>query len=355
MIKVIRTFEEVETIREDWQKLFLEAQHVTPFQSYAFTEATLKFLGEAIRQLYIICVIRQKDKFVQAIFPCYIDKNGALRFINDRDSDFCGPIIHQDFVCDYHVYEEFSNHVKGQKDIRHVRFENLVTQSATLGFLRYFFTGAVVYNNNTYSIVSVDKLETQPKGAIDCIASLNSKEKYRLINVQKKMDGESLRVYENSNGDDYPTEIVNTLIDGMVARGIRNKEYFNDDFLELFKNLFDAGLLQVAVTMKGNEPIAANICLKMGKNEVIDWIAIYSERHYNLHNLLQIISRIAEEGGKLNFARGTYEYKIHNFRPIIYNLYSLRYSPTTLGTLNDIRHVSWHFFRKLVKRIITKK
>ncbi len=355
MISVVSQENAFQELEGTWNELYNAADAMTPFQSFAYNWNSWQFSHGKKDSLHIVVVIRQKDKLVQAIFPCYIDGKGALRFINDRDSDFCGPIIHRDFVGDYHVYEECADHVKAQKEIHHVRFENLVAQNAALGYLRYFFTGSVVYNNNTYSIVHLDRLEKQPKGAIDCIASLNSKEKYRLVNVQKKMDGESLKVYEKSNGDDYPMEIVDKLIDGMVAKGIRNKEYFNNNFLELFKNLFEAGLLQVAVTMKNNEPIAANICLSMGKNEVIDWIAIYSERHYNLHNLLQIISRISEEGGELNFARGTYEYKIHNFRPVIYNLYSLRYSFTTMGTLNDIRHVSWHFFRKLVKRIVTNR
>ena len=354
MISVICQESAFQELEGTWNELYNAADAMTPFQSFAYNWNSWHFSRGKRGTLHIVVIVRQKDKYVQAIFPCYIDGKGALRFINDRDSDFCGPIIHRDFVGDYHVYEEFSDYVKEQKEIRHVRLENLVAQSAILGYLRYFFTGAVVLNNNTYSIVNVDKLNNQPKGAIDCIGTLNSKEKYRLVNIQKKMDGESLKVYERSNGDDYPTEVVNTLIDGMVAKGIRERQYFNGDFQTLFKSLYDAGILQVAVTMKDNEPIAANICLTMGQNKVIDWISIYSERHYNLHNLLQMISRISEEGGELNFARGSYEYKIHNFRPVIYNLYSLRYSRTTLGTLNDICHVSWPFIRKLVKRIVKK-
>lgn len=350
MISVVSQENAFQELEGTWNELYNAADAMTPFQSFAYNWNSWQFSHGKKDSLHIVVVIRQKDKLVQAIFPCYIDGKGALRFVNDRDSDFCGPIIHKGFVGDYHVYEEFSDHVKAQKEIHHVRFENLVAQNAVLGYLRYFFTGAVVYNNNAYSILQIE----QRKGDdhfTKALPVLNATERNRIKKVYNKL---KISTFVRFDGDvDYPEKELEILMQSMVEAGIREMDY-QKTFVPLLKTLYKEKMLLIGVTYLDGQPLAANIFLK-GENEYINWLVFYTDKQYNLWNVLQHIEYFSETGAVLNFARGLYEYKMRNFRPVIYTLYSLRYSASTLGTLNDIRYVGWHFFRKLVKRIITNR
>lgn len=355
MIKILKTKEELIQMRESWGELCTQSSLVTPFQTFDYILAAWNFLNENDSKLHVICLFRQKDNLLQAIFPFCLNKKSYLVFINDRHSDFCREIIRKEFADDYHVYEEVADYIKSNKEIRGLCFDNQRSDSRLSAYFCYFFVSPVVVRRTAFSTVTIPKNENQTKNVVDALPNLNTKDRYRLKNILKKAVGEDFIVYANDEWLEYPESIIKQLIDVMIDNKIRTEDYFDERMQTLFSDLYCAGLLQVHVTSKEGVPMAANLYLKSsGCDEYIDWIALYKEKKYNLDNILATIGYIAETGGVLNFARGTYPYKIHNFRPCISNLYRFQYSKTIMGSISILINAAWINAKQLIKSIIQK-
>lgn len=355
MIKILKTKEELILMQDSWNELYTQSSSVSPFQTFDYVLAAWNFLNEKDSKLHVICVYRQKDKLLQALFPFCLKKKNYLVFINDNHSDFCSEIVRKEFADDYHVYEEVADYIKSNEEIRGMRFDNQRPDSRLSAYFCYFFVSPVVVRRTAFSTVSISKNDNQTKNVVDTLPNLNTKDRYRLKNIQKKAVGEDFVVYSKNEGKEYPETTIKQLIDDMIDNKIRTEDYFDGRMLTLFSDLYHAGLLQVHVTLKEETPLAANLYLKSSDcNEYIDWIALYKEKKYNLDNLLATISHIAEIGGVLNFARGTYPYKIHNFRPCISNLYRFQYSKTMVGSIGVLIDAAWINAKQIIKRIVRK-
>ena len=304
-------------------------------------------------KLHVIVLIRQKDQIVQAIFPCYIDKRKCLRFINDRHSDFCSAIVRDEFIDDYHLYAEFYKYYQTNKAIKKIQLLNIDENNPLFANLAYFLKGGINRVVSMYSDFHVSQSGDYQVSFVNGMSRLNTKDKYRLKNVLNKTAMMSLKVYE-SRTELFPESIVSGLTQQMIYAGIRKTYYFNMHMMTLFKCLYDAGLLIVFATYENERPIAANLFLK-NKDEYIDWIALYSEKSNNLNNLLQVVEYISNTGGGImNLARGTYEYKMHNFRPALHFLFGLFHSKNLLGKIFDLWAADGYYLRQIAKSYLRK-
>lgn len=357
MLKIITTCQEFDDIRDKWNELFDVSSRCTAFQSWGYQRWAWDFLStSSVGRLFIVCIVRQKDKLLQAVFPLYVDKDKTVRFINDRHSDFCDAIIHPDFENDYHIYEELALCLEAEKNIKTVCLDNLRPGSRLSSFLSYFLQGSLCYQSKPYSYINVPSCIEESEDFVKKLEHLTTKERYRLKNIIKKIGDARLTVYRKDLGSDFPDSQVNELIDQMIAAGIRSRDYFNEEFVNLFRHLYDENLLEVHVSSLEDAPVSANFYLKSNSKSYIDWIAIYKDGKYNLQNLLQTIEYISlGGGGEFNFARGLYEYKVHNFRPIICHLHTYKYSKGIGHWVKDSMGMNFYFAKQLVKRYINKK
>ena len=218
--------------------------------------------------------------------------------------------------------------------------------------LAYFLKGSINRVVNMYSVFPISQILTSQDSFINELSRLNTKEKYRLKNVLKKSSELSLKVFDCKK-ELYP-EAIDELIQQMINSGLRTAEYFNEQMIALFNNLYDAGLIKVFVTYDHEVPKAANLCLYTESNEYIDWIALYAEKRNNLFNLLQTIEYISQTGGSLNFARGTYEYKMHNFRPVLHFLFGIYHSKSKFGKFCNLWDANYYYLRQIAKSILRK-
>lgn len=330
MISVYCTVEEFSSLESAWNELFRSAGRVTPFQSFAYCRSALPLLSGS---LHVVGWYRKN--VLMAIFPTYVDASGTLRFINDCHSDFCGPVVAEAAAGDFHMCEELAEHIRGCKAIRRVRLEN-IRYDLFQTSLQFQLKGSLVFGYSRYTFFNVPGAGAA-KSVIDSLAQLTTKEKYRLKNIASKMDksGAGWRCFDVSNGDEWPEELVTSLTDSMVESGIRKRKYFSPEYLAFVKGVYDSGSLMISATYLDGVPVSCNLYLKNGR-EYIDWMAFYVEPSYNAWNLLQFLSWFHENGGGvLNFARGIYMYKMHNYRPVLGDLSRFRYSRSVFGRIGD--------------------
>jgi len=331
MITIYSTIDELNSLEAPWKELYSQSEKVTPYQSFAFCRSALPLLSGS---LHIIGWSRKN--VLLAIFPLYLDSSKTLRFINDRHADFCGPLIAKEAEGDFHLCEEIADHIKAEKSIRRVRLENMRYDLFQTS-LQFHLKGSLLYSYSRYSFFTVPEAGSA-KSAIDSLKQLSKKEKYRLKNIASKMEKADAQwqAFDAANSDSWPDELIKKLTDSMVAAGIRKKKYFSPDYLSFVKGVYESGALMISATFIDKQPASCNLYLKNGK-EYIDWMAFYTEPPNNAWNLLQFLSWFhSNGGGVLNFARGIYMYKLHNYRPALGSLDRLHYSKSFFGKIGDI-------------------
>ena len=349
MIKLVNTIDQIEQIREIWQKLLDDSPNVTPFQSVDYVIASWSTMNSNGCKLFVVCYYNPRNNLLQAIFPWYIDVNHTLRYINDTHTDFCGAIVHKEVVGDYHLWEDVVDSIKNESDIKRVCLDNLSVTSVSIDYFRLFLCPSVVYCKNAYSVLSIDKKQ-EGHSFIYALNLSNAIDRNRIKKMVNKMEDVELNVY--TSPQPYPMSSIASLMDSMLKQGIREAVYFNE-VRGLIEKLYDAGLIYIYITSKNGSLLAANVFLKNKVDDIYyNWLVFYEDRQFNLWSLLQSIESISEEGGCLNFCRGTYEYKIRNFRPRVHNLYTLRWSRHIPGQLQDIWSILYYQLRQVAKKII---
>lgn len=354
MIKVFQNEMAFHVLTKEWTDLYSNSYFVTPFQSLTFNSLAWERHGEK-NHLFIFIVLQSNTKLPLALFPCYVDGNHALRFINDEDCDFCSPLIRIGYEHNYALSEEISDFLINSKSFKRIKWVNLVGNSVVLSNFMPFMRCIVSYPINAFSYFYIHSSK-DGVAYIDSINQIeNAKDRNRLKKIGNKMKDANFIFYKKSNREtDYPSEIVTKLVDVMIKKGIRTKEYFNDQFLTFIKNMYERGILVIGVTFLKEEPVALSFSLIDNKKELIQWVALYLEKKYNLWNVLQLVNYLYEKGGniRLNFARGIYEYKLRNFRPIIEPLYCFYYSKTKRGQVRDAIGACVYYLRKIDRLIV---
>jgi len=349
MIKIICTEHEFESLKSEWKDLFSRLNYVTPFQSFDFNY-NLWTIFEKDASLYIVCVYRQSDKKLIAIFPCIKKRSGVLQFINHIYADYCMPIIDYEACKDYYIYREFADYIKSDDSVAGFMFDNLREDCYLIGIMGYLFRGTQTRISNKWTSFLLNYKDSGYKDFVNSLSQLSSKDKYKIKNIIKKSPISELRLF-NIKDSIYPKEIVDEIIKHMIKSGLRTNAYFTYDFRLFLERLYNAGLLTIACTFDGNKPLAANIYL-IKDNEYIDWLAIYIDRRHNTTNLLQMMELIYNNsGGTFNFGRGLYDYKVSNFKPEIHNLYRIEYSKSRISQIRILFSICKFHLKEYVKPI----
>lgn len=350
MVKVYDNPESLGQLEEQWNLLQEQCGHASPFQSLDYVLSAWPYLQGKGFRMHVMAVLH-KDGVV-AIFPCCIDGKKTLRFINDRHTDFCNALVSPDCPGMFRICHEMAEHLEQCPEIRRVRLENM-REDIFHSTLEYLLPRALTYSYYRYSHFSIPGPCAGEKSWIDSLSHLSPKEKYRLKNIDGKIGREtggcSLSVH---SAEDYPQEDIERLVKGMIGKGIRSARYYSESFLEIFRRFNESGRLTVAVShTPDGQPLACNLFIYDPKrNEYIDWIAMYGDASHNSWNLLQFFRHVHDEGGgDINFARGVYKYKMHNFRPAVGSLTRLHWSKSRFLSILDILECSFNFFKKTLR------
>lgn len=322
MITIVKTEAEFDALEERWNDLFRLSSSVTPYQGFMFNKITWDIWHEPEDRLYIICFSQSQGAIIEAIIPCYINKEGELHII-DYLTDFCDGIIPDAVIEKYTMYKEICNHIISDAEIKSVCFNNLCGNNRMLAYLYAFGEYSSVKTLTGYSVIRMTPDENN-KDFADSIKSCNSSQRNKL---RKRFKGtSSLSLHKYNLPDSFPEEEVRGIADYMVQARIRAKEYFEYRFFKYFRSLYDAGLLTVYSHEKDSLAIAGKIFLVNNlANEYISWITLYRGKQDNSNLLLASLDEMYRNGiYNFNFARGVYAYKLSDFHPQIYTLNQLR-------------------------------
>ncbi len=352
MIKIIDRIDLLNEIKSEWDDLLSLSIDSTPFQSHEFITSSWHVMNTHKCTLYVMIYSCDKDNEVQAIFPFYIDSKGLLRFINDRHVDFCDAIILNKVKHDYHLWDEINKYISLEKRIRGVMLCNLMSSSLILSYFHYFLSPSVIYCHNAYARLQIDKANEFKHFSLS-IPYLNGSERKKIRYWSNRLKDFTLNVYSISKIQ-YPKELIRNITEVMISKGWRDRKYLQL-ILPIVEKLYDQGLAELFVTFSSSLPVAVKIFLRRPNNpEYISWLLFYIEMEYNQYNMIQSVEYFSKDGGVYNFARGTYGYKMKMFRPVVHNLYTLRWSRSIWGQLGDLCAMNLYHVKQIVKKIIRK-
>lgn len=350
MIKVIVNGEELRDFEEVWHGLYAEVPCVTPFQKFEYIRASISFMGTDKYRLHIICIKDDSTNRWVAIFPLCLGRNGILYYINYHHSDFCLPLIHPDFD-HYNLYKELSEYFQSNNVIRGIRWDNLLSNSQLLSVLKSHFRYSIVHDINYYSSIPIYATSSD-KDFIDAFRYVAAKQRRTLRKTLSKIETDcEFTILSAQNGDSYPERQISEIVHKMVDDGIRAEEYFSERMLFFWKQLFEDGVLSIAMISRVGEVESCNFMYYDKKNnEYIKWIMLYVESSWNMKINIMIARYIYENGGAaINFARGIYDYKLVNFHPDVKPLFRVMIAKTKWGHFKNIISTAFHYSKPIVK------
>lgn len=354
MIKIITNLEELQKFRDNWNFIYTNTPNSTPFQHFEYLYSSLININKADDNLYIIILWNNIYKQWFAVFPFIKTKKGILKFINVSHSDFCTPLIIPQFN-NYNLYEEVAEFLSAQKDIKGLWLENVRPEDSSLSMFKPFFKYSVSYDMNYFSDISIYSTEND-RDIIDAFRYVNSTKRKNLRKLMKSMEGIEFKLCNKSDNIPYPAYEINFLIKFMVEKGIRDEEYFSDSMLTFWKDLYENGVLSVALLGDGENIKSCNLIFYNEKrNEYISWIMLYTDRAWNLNINLKIAEYIYNNGmGTINFARGIYDYKLVNFHPDVKPLFCVKIAKTKWGHCKNIVSMASHFSKPIIKTFLRR-
>lgn len=356
MLRLISTSEGFLEIKRDWDSLCTLQLDFCPFQTYSFINASLKLESKEGRSLYILCYSPKEKSSIKAIFPFCLYRDGSLHFINEEHSDFCSAIIDPQSQTNYIMYEELFHYLSDDSRIKRIYLNHIKKDDLLLPYMGHFSRHAKIYRTENYSFFDIFR-DDNDSNFIDSLRHLSAKERNRLKNISKKMYDISFSVLSLKKGDNYPEESINYLSNQMVEVGIRTKEYFSYQLLSFFKELYYNGIINIALVYESGRLGSASLFyMNEDKNYTIQWIILYTDKKYNLWNKLLIMDSLYQNGGgRFNFGRGTYGYKIQHFRPILQNLFCVDIPKTNNMRIKILFEEFVALCKELIKSIMLIK
>lgn len=323
MIKVVTNFADFKQLESEWDLLYSDGSYM-PFQSFDYNYLSWRDFSNEGCMLYIVCYYAEQENSACAIFPFCIDSHMCLRFMNDNHTDYQTALIRVDFRTNYSMYEEVFGLLMQESRFNRIFLNHLMHNDLLIPYFGHFNRNAKIYRTENYSFFSVNSLPAD-KTYIDCLRHLTAKERNRLKNTEKKMVNSEVRILSAINGDEYPEETIEMLIQTMIEHGIRTEEYFAPALRLLFKDLYNTKLLAIALIMDDGKVGSASLFYRYNMDkDYIQWVILYADKKYNLWNKLKILEYMyGKGGGVFNFGRGAYPYKVQHFKPVIQNLFCI--------------------------------
>lgn len=321
MIKVFKTEEEFDALRDNWAELLCISSTATPYQSWEYNRITWQIWHKPEERLYIICYQRKSGKQYDAILPCYIDGDRRLHLI-DYMSDFCDGIIPDRLLECYDMYFEISKFVHKSTDISSVCFKELRQNSRLMAYLYVFGAYSKIHAITGYPLVRMHK-SYDDSDFVDSLVGCNSNHRCKLRKILKDNGSFNIQLYNHP--EKYPEDEIRQLADFMVSEGLRTRKYLSNDFLEYFSTLYNTGLVYVVMLYENTTVCCCSFILNDKRaNEYIKWVVLYRNGKFNtILNLLLMDYMYNNDVKNLNFARGVYAYKLNKYHPSVYTLHQL--------------------------------
>lgn len=350
MIKILRDTDSLLENKEIWNRIFDKDSEATPFQRFEFVYSSLFLDPSAIDSLYVIMVKDDASNQWIAIFPFVLDRKETLRYVNARHTDFCAPIINDDFN-DFNLYKEISEYIANDKSVRSIIMENVAPYSPMTGVLKSHFRFMISHDMNFYSSIPI-YTKTGDKDCISAFRYVRAKQSKNLRKSKKQIESNcSFEIRRATDGDEYPQKEVETLVAQMLKAAIRDKSYFSDEMLAFWRDLYEKGVLVAALLYENDEIRTCNFMYYDEKrNEYIKWIMLYKENSWNMKINIMIADYLYNNGGgTINFARGIYDYKLTNFHPDVKPLFCVRIAKTRWGHFRNILSTALHYSKPIIK------
>lgn len=327
-IRVIDTLEEFIAIKSVWEALW-KCSRTTVFQSYSINaEAYVQLLSHKTLQIILI----EENQSIKAIFPCYIDTNKKLRFINDDHFDYCGPIISEGILLNK-IFKLFAKYVQQNKKVSQVFLKNLYSaQIASL--LNYHFKKC----KSLFSEVQHCQIDNFKEWD-----QLTSSEKSELKRIKKKFSQAT-----TTRLSYFPKKGLESLMSSMVKQGLRKKNFYNKPFIRWMESIFEKGLIEVWRFEQDGKLLSLS-CHLVSKESRIIWIDFYDPKPYtNIAHYIYFFENLEEKS--ISLGRGTHSYKMNNFNAMPIDLYSFYHSKNSLVfIISEIKRVFKSYIKSLIK------
>lgn len=334
--KISHTLEDAQKLKEGWKELYNQLPELSPFQSYEFNYYSWQYFLKNEGELFILSFY-EANKLV-AIFPTYIDRSKTLRFINDIHVDFCD--ILNNSTTPFKLFKTVEKIVSESAQISSVQLINLENES-TASQLNYHFKK----RKSLKSIIQHSVLEITGGELKESLKHLTSNERGKLKRLQKLNND-----YTFYFNDDFNKSDILKLREEMVRLGKRNHQFLNGGFLSLIVKMKEKDFLQIS-SLKSNKLLAVSFVLKRA-NKYLIWVGAYENKPFlYLAQYIHILEHL-KAGDTISFGRGTYDYKMRNFNPVMKNLYVFKYNKTYYGF---IIHSLQSFTKSIVKSLLKKK
>lgn len=312
-IKIYNKIEDLLLIKEDWNKLFIKGDY-SVFQSFDFNYYSWKHeLISDNRNQLAITVIRT-NKGVVAIFPFYIDSNKQLRFINDIHADFCDCISLQQI--DIKKVFQATNE---QYQIENIQLINLKADSIIKTFFEDIKDDLLLLEPyEKYSELQLEKGDFPNN-----YSKYKSKQKTEFRRI-KKINKDKTHYLFSVLSLDFPKKNIISLREKMIALGYRKNNFLSDEQLMIIENLYLERKMLISMIKKNNKVHALSFVLKKS-NEYLFWIDMFDDtKMVNIFNYISLMQELSSKNTvKMNLGRGTYNYKITNFKPEIKQLFAI--------------------------------
>ncbi len=351
MIKAITTRGTLLDFKDMWNALYSKCPNITPFQKFDYIANAIDFSFGLNKRLHIITVRDAQAKEWVAIFPLYIDENGILRYINYLHTDFCLPIIHPAFA-NFNLIREVSDYIKNNEDIRGIILDNVIADNLIVGSFKAEFPFFIAYSQNYYSTIQLEK-KLEDKDSVDALRSVPSKRKGKLRKIIKNQNINcNFEIFSKTKQQPYPFNSVDALARHMKSSGIRTTDYLSDKMMSFWEDLYNTGVVDIAVLYKDSKEVACSFLLvDETKHEYIEWIVLYTDKSWNVALCLQIEDYLyrTETLSVFNFARGIYDYKLVNFHPDVKPLFRVMIAKTKWGHFKNIISTAIHYCKPIAK------
>lgn len=340
MVIVIEDIEELKKIEAELERVYRNHSGWS-FSSPKFLISVLQNFYRNNELSHLFFVVYKINNQIDSFIPLYIDKKKSLRFIFDLHTDFCGIVGENP---DFRFFKEFSKIILNDSRIATICFDNLLPESKLLNYFQHFFKPGVLiscYNNHSFISSTLEN---------NFLSHLKSKEKSELKRIQNKNKEYDFEVF--SGEKQFPEKEVRMLRSEMVDRKVRNHNFLDDSFINVLKDLYNAGEVEIyAKKSSENRLLSASFVLKNNKKQLrMVWIDLFTDIQFiNLSSYIDYINYLEDFSPiTFDFGRGSYDYKANNFQPQIQNLYSLRYSKSKY----DFFFTNYFPLKEFVKRIV---
>lgn len=340
MFKIIRTEEEFNAIKADWDRFTDNNSDSNVFLSHDWIASWIKYFlkGKKGRQLFIIAEYDDNEGTIKSIAPFYIDVFflvfKCLRFISDDYSDYLG-IAADNTGAIFNMLDEINSYLNvkrgGYKEIKEINKKEENGFRADMIYLKQ------VSEEQSGKILKYekDKLHLTRKSGGDCYYALlphtvekylegfNSKQRYNILKRVKTAEKKAVQYISISikNGDgnniDYYLEEFFKLHqkrwNKKGKRGVFHNNKINAFFKSLFTALYNNGILNLSFLKYNDRLIAASACFDIKDKRQVYLPGFDPEYSFlqpgivlTYYNIREAISLNCKE---FDFLKGSEDYK----------------------------------------------